>query len=333
MNQGIVEEGVIRFQLTLFVGTTGGDNAVAFIPLGVRRVHFHLHGADRRHQLRGDRAGEPVLLEMRVENSYDLGSANLDVVFALTKSAPPDTVGDLEVGGEMSTLQVTWERPAGNGAAIETYKVSACDVQSAACVTQDVSAPAEEVTISGLPSGATTRCRSRRSTTRARRARRPTASTTKAAPMQPEPPFKAPSLGGLDPTTNLHVMWHPPYDNGGAITSYDLEVDGVEVELNLEAQYILAELEPGTAHTFRVRATNAYGDSEWSYSFVATTTDDVPGPPTGRPRCSRSRRPPSRWGAASGYPGSAILYHEIECDAGSPTSPAATRPRRRGLTQ
>ena len=324
MNQGIVEEGVIRFQLTLFVGTTGGDNAVAFIPLeGYGACTSTCTAPIDDTNFAAIAPASRYRLEMRAENSYDLGSANPDVVFALTKSAPPDTVGDLEVGGETAdALQVTWERPAGNGAAIETYKVSACDVQSAACVTQDVTAPAEEVTISGLPSG-------RNYTVSVEAINNQGSSgpevadgfyTTKAAPMQPEPPFKAPSLGGLDPTTNLHVMWYPPYDNGGAITSYDLEVDGVEVELNLEAQYILAELEPGTAHTFRVRATNTYGDSEWSDSFEATTTDDVPGPPTGPPEVLTLSTASFSVGAqpASYTGGSAILYHEIECDAGSP---------------
>ena len=60
-------------------------------------------------------------------------------------------------------------------------------------------------------------------------------STTKAVPMDAYPPFLAPTLDGLDPTSNLHVMWHPPYDNGEPIEKGFLEVDGVEPEVALSS--------------------------------------------------------------------------------------------------
>ena len=60
-------------------------------------------------------------------------------------------------------------------------------------------------------------------------------STTKAVPMDAYPPFLAPTLDGLDPASNLHVMWHAPFANGEPIEKYYLEVDGVEQELDVTA--------------------------------------------------------------------------------------------------
>eukprot|EP00966_Prymnesium_polylepis_P269323 6222071-Prymnesium_polylepis.1 len=83
--------------------------------------------------------------------------------------------------------------------------------------------------------------------------------TTLDVPMQCTSPFLAASLPGLPASSTLHVMWDPPFDNGDAITHYNLTMDGRSTLLATRShtpQYSLVGLLPYSSHTFAVAALN-----------------------------------------------------------------------------
>ena len=110
----------------------------------------------------------------------------------------------------------------------------ACDVQSFVCFVQPSGINPTRATVAGLPSGRnyTVSVEALNGIGSSGNATAAEESTTKAVPMDAYPPFLAPTLDGLDPTSNLHVMWHAPFANGEPIEKYYLEVDGVEHEVD-----------------------------------------------------------------------------------------------------
>ena len=102
----------------------------------------------------------------------------------------------------------------------------------------------------------------------------------------------SPALAGVDLKTSIHVVWLSPFNNGLSISSYDLEhcvvaratclSFSVPSPLNdslAAPQYLAESLQPGTQHTFKVRAKNAMGFGPWSPPSSFETEPDVPGPP------------------------------------------------------
>ena len=98
----------------------------------------------------------------------------------------------------------------------------------------------------------------------------------------------AQKLSGLPTTEVLHIEWPEPFDFGVPISSYTLVVDGEPQQVSPAAptaaatawnEYFLVGLEPGTAHTFSVSATNAIGTGAPSSLTTVTTDSDVPATP------------------------------------------------------
>ncbi|MFC4597671.1 fibronectin type III domain-containing protein [Cohnella hongkongensis] len=72
--------------------------------------------------------------------------------------------------------------------------------------------------------------------------------------------------------TSIAVSW----DAVSGADNYDIEVDGMIVG-GLEAtQYLHANLQPNTIHTYRVRSNNSEGSSGWSEAVQAVTLPSVP---------------------------------------------------------
>lgn len=56
-------------------------------------------------------------------------------------------------------------------------------------------------------------------------------------------------------------------------TGYDLEIDGQTISVGSETGYLHQPLEPGTAHTYRIRAKNVTGVTAWSPAIVRSTNN------------------------------------------------------------
>ncbi len=93
--------------------------------------------------------------------------------------------------------------------------------------------------------------------------------TPPPAPTEP-PGVPAGAAAAATGTTSIKAKWSK---TTGA-TGYDIEVDGVVQNNGPALAFEHKGLEPGSTHSYRVRAKNNLGTSEWSASFTAET--DVP---------------------------------------------------------
>ncbi|WP_168121763.1 VWA domain-containing protein [Paenibacillus sp. HB172176] len=84
-----------------------------------------------------------------------------------------------------------------------------------------------------------------------------------------DPPDAPSALEGFGDNYSIELRW----DEVSGATGYDLEIDGETIvdASGLDA-YVHDELEPGTSHTYRLRAKNETGVTAWSPSIVRSTT-------------------------------------------------------------
>ena len=147
-----------------------------------------------------------------------------------------------------------------------------------------------------------------------------------------EPPGRpaAPSVSataGL--TTSLDVTWTAPTNTGPDIDNYDLIyresgsgpfTSGPQNVTGASAA--IGSLAPGTAYQVQVRATNAEGDSDWSFSGTGQTTGaSVPGAPTGlSATASGNTQINLSWTAPASTGGAAITGYRIEVSSNGGSS-------------
>ncbi len=88
----------------------------------------------------------------------------------------------------------------------------------------------------------------------------------------PDPPAVPIGVTATESQTEVEVVW----DSVAAATAYDVEVDGQIIENGNQTTFIHKGLNPETQHTYRVRAKNSGGISNWSQALTVTT---LPYPP------------------------------------------------------
>jgi hypothetical protein len=71
--------------------------------------------------------------------------------------------------------------------------------------------------------------------------------------------------------TSILVTW----DRVAAAESYEIEVDGVVLDNGTGTGYLHNDLSPDTAHTYRIRAKNLGGYSQWSDLITKATVSSV----------------------------------------------------------
>jgi hypothetical protein len=198
---------------------------------------------------------------------------------------------------------VSWK--AGEAAAqLTAFEVRTCDEgvldEAGACVSLSVAAtPARmqyNVTINGLGSGRnyTLWLRAANAVGMGEFGAVPNGrANTLGAPTRCTPPFRADGVSEhalLDHETSLHLLWHPPYDQGVPILRYELEhreaaaptsveplgVTLVESAADWTPAVVLTGLVPGTAYACTVRAVNALGAGEVSEPAMLTTAGEPP---------------------------------------------------------
>lgn len=84
----------------------------------------------------------------------------------------------------------------------------------------------------------------------------------------PNPPDAPTNIEAFATTNTIELRW----DKVENATGYDLEVDGETVDVGPNETYTHSGLEPGTAHTYRVRAKNVTGVTAWSPAITQSTT-------------------------------------------------------------
>ncbi|WP_066494852.1 fibronectin type III domain-containing protein [Abyssisolibacter fermentans] len=94
--------------------------------------------------------------------------------------------------------------------------------------------------------------------------------TLSTLPNIPDAPH---SLTGIPTHNSIELRWER-IDGG---SGYDLELDGETISINdiNQLNYIHDNLEPGTSHTYRLRAKNITGVTAWSSALVLNTTNPM----------------------------------------------------------
>lgn len=83
----------------------------------------------------------------------------------------------------------------------------------------------------------------------------------------PEKPAIPTNLMATSDETTITIMWYQVLH----ADSYEVEVDGRIVTSGAETRYVHSGLAAGTSHTYKVRAKNISGYSEWSGSIAIST--------------------------------------------------------------
>ena len=84
----------------------------------------------------------------------------------------------------------------------------------------------------------------------------------------PNPPDAPTSIEAFAGNNSIELRW----ERVEGATGYDIEINGETVTGGADNRYIHQPLEPGTAHTYRVRAKNITGVTAWSPALVKSTT-------------------------------------------------------------
>jgi hypothetical protein len=100
--------------------------------------------------------------------------------------------------------------------------------------------------------------------------------TAGTLPYAPEPPK---DISAVEAQTTITLTW----DKSAKASSYEIEIDAASVPVSVgnALTYVHKGLVPDTKHTYRVRAKNAGGVSEWSSAVSATTLPEAPPTPGG----------------------------------------------------
>lgn len=127
-------------------------------------------------------------------------------------------------------------------------------------------------------------------------AEEPTGSPSVSGTTLPLPPV-APIINSIVSTANsIAVYWNAV---AGA-TGYDILKDGIQLN-DVTSPYTHTGLQPGTQHTYQVRAKNAGGTSAWSTPVTNTWT--TPGAPTGLSGQATNNSVTVSWNSVSGATG------------------------------
>jgi hypothetical protein len=198
-----------------------------------------------------------------------------------TLATPPAVT---QVGEDF--ISFAWAPAQSNGEALTLHRAYACDVASGGCVSVTADADAVAATVP-LPSG--------RNFTIAVEAVNSIGSTgnvtstdgvhtTRAVPMPGYQVAELEPLPGLSAKTTMRVQWASPYGNGLPITGFKLNVDGEDRDVEATTtgaspQFTVVGLNPGSFHTFTVRAVNSLGEGIEGPNATFETAHGVPGTP------------------------------------------------------
>lgn len=80
------------------------------------------------------------------------------------------------------------------------------------------------------------------------------------------------NLDGIAMDTTIKVLW----DSVAGAKTYELEMDGQLITDIFETGYIHEQLTPNSSHSYRVRARNIEGTSNWSKQVIITSLPSIP---------------------------------------------------------
>ena len=125
------------------------------------------------------------------------------------------------------------------------------------------------------------------------------------------------SVGATSGNSKVNLTWDVPENNGGsAITGYEIQQDENENELRscTENELNIEELTNGNEYSFKVRAVNDAGKSEWSNVVSHATPCTTPSVPTNVEAAPGDSKVNLTWDVPENNGSSAITGYEIQQD-------------------
>jgi titin len=227
----------------------------------------------------GDRYSFVVKAVSAAGTGLDSPEAAEDVVPATV----PDTPGSVTATAGKLSAAVSFSAPGGNGAAVNSYTVTAQDVTDPQAGGQTASGSDTQLTVLGLIASHSYKFR-----VVATNAIGDSSASSASNEVQPTGvPAVVPDVTVTEGDQSARVEFGQPADNGSAITGYTVvaedltdatrggqRIDGTSRDVTFN------NLANGDRYTFKVSATNALGTGAQSAASAAVTPYGVPGAPS-----------------------------------------------------
>lgn len=227
---------------------------------GQADVQVSATAAARRAVVSGLRNGVAYTFEVRATNAVGTGTSSPRTSPVVPAGAPQAVaVTGASVSG--SDVNVTWSSAAANGAAVQTYVVTATGPAGTRSVT--VAGSLTRATVAALPSGTYAV-----SVVAVNAAGRSVAGTARSVTVSVAVPGVVPNVRASVSGTSVGVTWTVAAANGAAITRYRIEVGGRVVEVGAGARSATVTSIPRGTHQVRVSAVNAAGNGPVATSSV-----------------------------------------------------------------
>ncbi len=273
------------------------------------------------HDVTGLTPGVAYVFRVLATNAAGAGAWS-DSSSPATPAAAPTAPAIPNLAPGDGQLTVSWSAPAANGADISDYDVQYRAGNSGPWTNAHYDGTGTSTTLDGLTNGQRYDVQ-----VRAKNAVGWSDWSTAAAATPDAKPGKpaAPTVTVLG-ATSLRVNWTAPANTGSALTGYTLQqranngTDWSPVSGVSGTSHDVTGLTPGTAHVFRVLATNAAGDGAWSDSSSPVTPSAAPAAPAAP--AIPTLRPGDRqlevsWHAPGSDGGSTITGYNIQYRAGA----------------
>ncbi|HVU92988.1 MAG TPA: fibronectin type III domain-containing protein, partial [Jatrophihabitans sp.] len=133
-------------------------------------------------------------------------------------------------------------------------------------------------------------------------------------------------VAGLRGNTTAKVSWTAPASNGSLITGYTVRDSQGGTHACAASPCTVTGLTNGTAYTFTVTATNAYGEGPASAASAAVTPATVPGAPTGVTATRGAGSASVAFAAPADNGGAAVLDYTVTAAPGGASATCASSP-------
>lgn len=123
------------------------------------------------------------------------------------------------------------------------------------------------------------------------------------------------NLTAIVSQTEISLTW----DEINGVSGYDIEVDGVTLDNNINTGYTHTNLAPGSQHIYRVRSKKGGILSDWSAAVISTTLTDAFGIPPNITATASDTTVTISWSAVTGAAG-----YDIEADGAAMDNETST---------
>ena len=311
--------------LTWNAGNSNGsaitNYTVEYTPSGGSPSTVSTNSTSTSYTVTGLTNGTSYTFKVKATNSIGdsvYSTASDAVTPATTPDAPTNVIGTFG----NSQVSLSWTAPASNGgSSVFDYVIQYNDGSSWQTFSDDFSSATSTI-VTSLNNGTSYTFRVLASNSVGYS--QASASSAAVTPMTtPSAPY---SVSGTRGNTTVSLTWSASYNGGSAITNHTVEYTpsgGSAVEVvtgSASSSYTVTGLTNGISYTFRVKATNSLGYSQYSTASDAAIPMTIPGAPTSLTATNNGTTGVITlgWTAPADFGGDVSLYYypQLSSDSG-----------------